>query len=434
MCISVCDGPVRTTRCGQYMPITAEDLLATPPRGTKRPTPSYMEDEDMVPAWEEDMVKRILGATVPSIVMKSLQQIIREFSDKIEKLQRARLREQKQTTDLSTLSSGQYPAGVRPFSPGTEAELDSPFADSRHQDAHVNIVIPKGSTRKQALSIIHLQTAAFYKKVDLEVTKEYVSTLQASTAFDHFMEVASQPEDAQVQALNQLGLSLPPGLNSNPNVSKEKALELYLAMVNKAAAKKVAQDKLAAKTAKEKEQLRDAIRAKDPKNLFESAVKQAMMDMSKQVVDPRVDYAQALASNENPINHIDWTKEAPSKRRFTKSELAQRKQAKAKGANNTKEHAHKGKGKGKDAPKGKGKGQEVPAKGKGKSKGGGKPSHKGEPKGKGKGKHYQQTPQHGKQHHQQQWQQQPVFHNVGATADKPKRGKGGETGGRPSRQ
>ncbi|CAE7630619.1 Vps11 [Symbiodinium sp. CCMP2592] len=225
------------------------------------------------------------------------------------------------------------------------AELDSPFADSRHQDAHVNIVIPKGSTRKQALSIIHLQTAAFYKKVDLEVTKEYVSTLQASTTFDHFMEVASQPEDVQVQALNQLGLTLPPGLSSNPNVSKEKALELYLAMVNKAAAKKVEQDKLAAKTAKEKEQLRDAIRAKDPKNLFESAVKQAMMDMSKQMVDPRVDYAQALASNENPINHIDWTKEAPPKRRFTKSELAQRTQAKAKGMHNTKEHAHKAKAK-----------------------------------------------------------------------------------------
>ncbi|OLP74144.1 hypothetical protein AK812_SmicGene46403, partial [Symbiodinium microadriaticum] len=210
---------------------------------------------------------------------------------------------------------------------------------------------------------MHLQAAVFYKKVDLEVTKEYVSTLQASTAFDHFMEVASQPEDAQVQALNQLGLSLPPGLNSNPNVSKEKALELYLAMVNKAAAKKVEQDRLAAKTTKEKEQLRDAIRAKDPKNLFESAVKQAIIDMSKQVVDPRVDYAQALASNENPINHIDWTKEAPSKRRFTKSELAKRKQAKAKGAHNTKDLAHKGKGKGKDAQKGKGKGYEVPDKG-----------------------------------------------------------------------
>ena len=281
------------------MPITFEDLVPqTPQRGSKRSLSEVMADEPMPMTSEEELVIRILGASVPTTVMKSLGQIIREFTDKVEKLQRARLREQTQSSDLNSLLSGKYPPGVKPFSPGTEAELDSPFSESMRQEVTVNVVIPKGSSRKQALGLMHLHAAAFYKKVDLEVTKEYVGTLQASTAFEHFMEVASHPEDAHVQALNQLGLSLPPGLTSNPNVSKEKALELYLAMVNKVSAEKVERDKAAEKAAKEKDHLREAIRAKDPKNLFESAVKQAMRDMAKQEVDPRVDYVQALASNE----------------------------------------------------------------------------------------------------------------------------------------
>ena len=196
------------------------------------------------------------------------------------------------------------------------------------------------------------------------------------------MDVAWQPEDAHIQALNQLGLSLPPGLSSSPNLSREKALELYLAMVNKVAAKKVEQDKVAAKAAKEKDQLREAIRAKDPKSLFESAVKQAMQDMSKEVVDPRVDYALALASSEDPANHIDWSKSAPPpKRRFTKSALAQRKQAKSKDTQPMHSPVQKGKGKGK-----------IQEKGKGNSKGNGqgKVAPYNPSKGFGKGKGYPQ--------------------------------------------
>ena len=164
------------------MHITFEDLVPqTPQRGFKRSRAAGMDDEPMALSSDEDMVIKILGSSVPVMVMRSLRTLIREFTDKIEKLQRARMREQKQDSDPQMLLTGKYPAGVKPFSPGTEAELDSLFSESRLQDVHLDVVIPRGSTRKQALSIMHIQAATFNKKVDLEVTKDYIGTLQPLT-------------------------------------------------------------------------------------------------------------------------------------------------------------------------------------------------------------------------------------------------------------
>ena len=173
--------------------------------------------------------------------------------------------------------------------------------------------------------------ASFHKKIDLEVTKEYVQTLQESTSFEKFMVSAHQPEDDHVKALQSLGLTLPPGLSNTSQVSKDQALKLYLAMVNKIAEKKVDSDKAAERELKEQAKLREAIRAKDPKDHFESAVKQALSNMAKKQVDPRVDYSKAAASRCNPAECIDWNKKAESKRRFTKSQLAARKAQGSKG-------------------------------------------------------------------------------------------------------
>eukprot|EP00438_Fugacium_kawagutii_P000046 Skav211388 [mRNA] locus=scaffold8085:126:1172:+ [translate_table: standard] len=342
-----------------------------------------------------------------------MRRVVRSFTDKIEKLQRAIKRQDKQKKDLTTLLGGHYPPGVRPFTPGSEPELDNVFSECLRQECRIEVVIPQGSTRKRALEILHLHMASFNKKVDLEVTAEYVKNLQEATSFDKFMESAVQPEDEHVKALQGLGLTLPPGLPTTSPVSKEQALQLYLAMVNKIAEKKVDSDKAAAKETKEQDKLREAIRAKDPKDHFESAVKQALSNMAKKSVDPRVDYSQAAASHRNPAEFIDWAKTTESKRRFTKTQLAARKaqgkkgQGKADWGQQGFQHTQaqqqaqpsKAKGKGKQQPVTQQKG-----KGKGNNKG-------GKNKGKGKGSGPTQ-----------------VFHNLGPTADKPKKQKGGKSG------
>lgn len=122
------------------------------------------------------------------------------------------------------------------------------------------------------------------------------------------------PEDTHVQVLQELGLSLPPGLDGSHQVSKEQAMQLYLAMVNKIAAPKVEKQCAEEKEQKEEDKLRDAIRSKDPKDHFENEVKQAVVDMAKKSIDPSVDYAKAAAAQcSNPADCIDWSKSTGNK-------------------------------------------------------------------------------------------------------------------------
>ena len=370
---------------------------------------------------QADLVQKTLGASLPSMLLSSMRQIVRSFTDKIEKLQRAMKRQEKQQKDLATLLGGHYPPGVRPFTPGSEPELDNSFSESVQQELRLEVVIPQGSTRKRALEIMHIHMASFHKKIDLEVTKEYVQTLQEPTSFEKFMVSAHQPEDEHVKALQSLGLTLPPGLSNTSQVSKDQALKLYLAMVNKIAEKKVDSDKAAERELKEQAKLREAIRAKDPKDYFESAVKQALSNMAKKLVDPRVDYSKAAASRCNPAECIDWNKKAESKRRFTKSQLAARK---AQGS--------KGKGKTDGARQSSQQNQAQPPTQSSKSKGKGKhqqpqqqhqqpAQHKGKGKGSKGGKHAGKGGSYGPSQ---------VFHNLGPTADKPRKHKGGKPGGK----
>eukprot|EP00435_Cladocopium_sp_Y103_P020409 s306_g5.t1 len=362
---------------------------------------------------QADLAQKVLGASLPSMLLSSMRQVVRSFTDKIEKLQRAIKRQEKQQKDLATLLGGHYPPGVRPFTPGSEPELDNGFSGSVQQEFRLEVIIPQGTTRKKALEIMHIHMASFHKKIDLEVTKEYVQNLQEATSFEKFMAPAHQPEDAHVKALQSLGLTLPPGLSNTSQVSKDQALKLYLALVNRIAEKKVDSDKAAERELKEQTKLREAIRAKDPKDHFESAVKHALTNMAKKQVDPRVDYAQAAAVQRNPADYIDWSKKPEGKRRFTKTQLAARKAQNHKGQGKTdwvqQSSQHKLAQQPTQTSKSKGKGkQQQPAQQKGKGKGskGGKHAGKG---GSGPSQ---------------------VFHNLGPTADKPRNPKGGKSGGK----
>ena len=377
---------------------------------------------------QEDLVQKVLGDSLPTMLLSSMRQVVRSFTDKIGKLQRAMKRKDKQETDLAILEAGRCPPGVRPFTPGTEPELDAAFSESAQGDVELKIHIPMGSTKKEALRIVHLMAATFYKKVELEVTKEYTKTLQESTSFDKFIASAVAPEDTHVQALQELGLSLPPGLDRSHQVSKEQAMQLYLAMVNKIAAQKVEKQRAEEKEQKEKDKLREAIRSKDPKDHFENAVKQAVVDMAKKSIDPRVDYAKAAVAQCNPADCIDWSKSTGNKRRFTKSEISARKANKQRNnngaanadsstaANNKAATESKGKGKGKN------KSQQQLAQTGGKSKGKGHQNTFANGKGRGKGSTGGKGRKGGGP--------DQVFHNLGPTADRPKRQKGGKPGGK----
>jgi len=63
---------------------------------------------------QEDLVQKVLGDSLPTMLLSSIRQVVRNFTDKIGKLQRAMKRKDKQETGLATL----------------EAELDAAFSES----------------------------------------------------------------------------------------------------------------------------------------------------------------------------------------------------------------------------------------------------------------------------------------------------------------
>eukprot|EP00435_Cladocopium_sp_Y103_P041557 s3994_g11.t1 len=207
--------------------------------------------------------------------------------------------------------------------------------------------IPRGATRKEASQIVHRAAAAFHKAVDLEVVTEYVDTLQKQTSYDAFIAEAMAPATRHHTPIQSLGLALPPGLEAPTALSKEKALELYIAMVNKLAIDKANQEEQEQKEQRAKDKLREAVRNTNPKDLFDRAARQAMSETKPKDVDHRIDYVQALFDNTTADEYINFDKPAPStrknniaknntkpeqpanhqkpSRRFTKQELAQRK-------------------------------------------------------------------------------------------------------------
>lgn len=63
---------------------------------------------------QEDLVQKVIGDSLPTMLLSSIRQVVRNFTDKIGRLQRAMKRKDKQETGFATL----------------EAELDAAFSQS----------------------------------------------------------------------------------------------------------------------------------------------------------------------------------------------------------------------------------------------------------------------------------------------------------------
>lgn len=62
-------------------------------------------------------------------------------------------------SDLVELVEGRYPPGVRPFVPGTFVGLQSPLNAASEFEHRIEVVLPQGITRHEALAKVHLAVA-----------------------------------------------------------------------------------------------------------------------------------------------------------------------------------------------------------------------------------------------------------------------------------
>ena len=120
-----------------------------------------------VPPWPKEKEKK-----VPQEIIKKWDTAGAKFQRTIEKLVKAKARAAKAKADTEFFKSAEdkkdrYPAGVRPFkSPGEQAELDTPWEQAKAQDIAINVVVPKGATKREAMRVIHWTCTYAIKRID----------------------------------------------------------------------------------------------------------------------------------------------------------------------------------------------------------------------------------------------------------------------------
>lgn len=289
---------------------------------------------------DEALIDRIFGSALPAKVFQEVKQVVRKFATAIGKLSRAVTRRDKARRDIDELKEGRYPPGVRPYLPGSLVGLQSPLELASDRDYTLVVQLPQGITRQDAMAKVHLAAATFYKEVDKEMLDEYVDELKAQTDYDAFVAEACAPASRHHTAVQSLGITLPPGLEAPVRVSKEKALELYVGVINRLAEEKIQRENEEQKKRTEKQKLKQAVENANPRDLFDQAVRQVLRDAPQASTSANVDYVLANLGTpadqclrDDPPQRLETGKgkgkgktgDQHNKRRFTKQQLAQRK-------------------------------------------------------------------------------------------------------------
>jgi hypothetical protein len=97
---------------------------------------------------------------LPEEAEKELQKVARKFEGDIRKLVRARRQREKVSSDvdfyLADKSGERYPPGTRPFGVSeSRSELMQPWSHSVSTDYEMKFTIPKGTTRRDAMKLVH---------------------------------------------------------------------------------------------------------------------------------------------------------------------------------------------------------------------------------------------------------------------------------------
>jgi len=101
--------------------------------------------------------------------------------------------EEEQFLTMQDHSGGlRYPSGVRPFKSQEErGDLDEPWSESLQAELVFNVRVPMGSSRREAMQLVHHAASLFHKKVDLEGRKEHVESLRSAVTRRAFIETCT---------------------------------------------------------------------------------------------------------------------------------------------------------------------------------------------------------------------------------------------------
>jgi hypothetical protein len=103
-----------------------------------------------------------------------------------------------------------YPKGVRAFKCQPEfSELDGACSLAAAAAHKLEIILPHGCSRKQAMSIMHWETAKFMKRMDCEALEHHKETLKPRIQKTELFKLIKQVIHDELQAPDADGLEAP---------------------------------------------------------------------------------------------------------------------------------------------------------------------------------------------------------------------------------
>ena len=211
---------------------------------------------------------------LPESLVKEMEKVACGFEKDMRKFIRTRDFVARAEQDLKSMNDGEsscfYPAGVRPFkSPVELAELDGILDEAFTDEFTVSIKICKGTTRREAMRIVHHRSALCLKHVHTQSLKEHLTFLKPKSSRQHFFDFIGHVGKATI---DNLGLDEPQRDSISTESVTKKAEGLYANLVDKLRIENTKHEKEKEDQQNKVEKLKEKLANEKPERILESIV------------------------------------------------------------------------------------------------------------------------------------------------------------------
>jgi len=169
---------------------------------------------------------------IPEVLDKFILKKTREYRDNVFKL--AKSLKFKETLDAQRYvfenTTSDYPKGYTAFrSQSSFAELDAPLNDSAMEEWVFEVKIPQGTSRREAMRLVHRESTAFLNRASCEAQDEHFNVLrpQTDSVVLEGLVTAILQEAAQPQHAEKFGLVRPLRMEIPKEVITARVEHLY---------------------------------------------------------------------------------------------------------------------------------------------------------------------------------------------------------------
>ena len=245
-------------------------------------------------------------AQVPTEIKNIIHKTMRRAGDRIQRNLRAQKRLEAAQADIDTMqAAGRYPAGTRPFRCQSDmVELDEYLGEAFRDKYVFQIEVQQGSTRKEALAIMHHAFTKESKRINLEAMKERVEKEKLRNKREKiFEECAAAIKDAT--EVDKLDLDDPVNTKNIDNAIKVVQDMEYGKMIEEVRKEEQKMKEKEEKHKKRKEKEMNELKDNHPATLMRDVVNQMVAEKVHEIRKDKEEKDQEMQAEEANEEHTE---------------------------------------------------------------------------------------------------------------------------------